>query len=92
MITLSNLQAKEVVLLHVGERIGFIDDVEIDIQTGQITAIVVQGSPFKNSLLFQRQEVIVIPWERIDTIGTDFILIKDENKTSDIKVDKNDGI
>jgi|SRR5699024_7171591 len=81
LVTLSALQTKEVVLLKEGERIGFIDDVELDEATGHITALIVIGKQLKGALLFQRQEEIVIPWEHIVTIGRDFILIStDANK------------
>ena len=38
------LRAKEVILIVDGERVGFISDIEIDSETGKVTAICVPGA------------------------------------------------
>jgi len=68
------LKDKEVINLCDGRRLGYISDFEIELCTGRITAIYVpeDGGYFG----FKRGEKIVIPWENIQTIGEDAILVE----------------
>lgn len=72
---ISDLKLKEVINVIDGKRLGTITDIEIDIETGRLTAIVVPGAG-KFLGLFGRNEDIVIPWERINKIGFDVILVE----------------
>ncbi|MEI3606714.1 YlmC/YmxH family sporulation protein [Pseudogracilibacillus sp. SE30717A] len=81
MVTLSELQEKEVVLMQTGKRLGFIDDLEIDEQNGLITALVIIERQMKGSF-FNKPEEKVIAWNQIVTIGTDIILITEEKNGS----------
>lgn len=71
----SDLKLKEVINVIDGKRLGTITDIEIDIESGKLTAIVVPGAG-KFLGLFGRNEDIVIPWERINKIGFDVILVE----------------
>lgn len=73
MIKLSELQLKEVIAVKDGSRLGFIDDLEIDPDNGQIIAIIVAARSKKTGL-FKKQAEIIIAWEDIVTIGADVIL------------------
>jgi len=75
METLTNLQSKEIVSVDTGARMGYIIDLEIDVDSGLITDIII-GSRSGISHLFNKQEEIVIPWENIITLGNDVILVK----------------
>ncbi|HAK74019.1 MAG TPA: YlmC/YmxH family sporulation protein [Sporomusaceae bacterium] len=75
MLKTSDLKLKEVVNVLDGKRLGGITDIEIDIETGRLTAIVVPGQG-KFLGLFGRNEDIVIPWEKINKIGMDVILVE----------------
>jgi len=79
LITLSELQLKEVVILQTGRRLGFIADFEIEEATGSITAFIVSAKQVRGNL-FNRTSEILVYWEHIVTIGDDIILINDENK------------
>lgn len=81
LVTLSELQEKEVVLMQTGKRLGFIDDLEIDEQNGLITALVIIERQMKGSF-FNKPEEKVIAWNQIVTIGTDIILITEEKNGS----------
>ena len=56
-------------------RLGFVQDVCADLDTGKITSIVVPGS---NKLLsmFSNENDIVITWDKIKCIGDDIILVE----------------
>ncbi|MDL2280555.1 YlmC/YmxH family sporulation protein [Selenomonadales bacterium OttesenSCG-928-I06] len=74
MVKTSDLKVKEVVCFTEGRRLGNITDLEIDVETGKITAIVVPG--FSRFLgILGRSEDVVIPWENITKIGTDVLLV-----------------
>lgn len=70
---------KEVVNINDGKRLGYVQDVTADLETGIITSIMVPGG---NKILnmFNGNNNIVIPWKNIKCIGDDIILV-------DVKVD-----
>lgn len=65
---------KEVINIIDGKRLGFVQDVNANLQTGVITSIVVPG----NNKLFNMfsSNDIVIPWQNIKCIGDDVILVE----------------
>ncbi len=75
MTKTSELRELEVVNLLDGKRLGFASDLEIDADTGRIIAIVVPG-PGKFLWIFGKSTDFVIPWEKIQKIGVDVILVE----------------
>ncbi|CVK17724.1 MULTISPECIES: YlmC/YmxH family sporulation protein [Sporomusa] len=75
MLKTSDLKLKEVINVIDGKRLGNITDIEIDVETGRLTAIVVPGVG-KFLGLFGRNEDVVIPWDKINKIGMDVILVE----------------
>lgn len=73
-----DLKLKEVINVIDGKRMGNITDIEIDVETGRLTAIVVPGIG-KFLGLFGRNEDVVIPWDKISKIGMDVILVEAGN-------------
>ena len=69
-----DLRCKEVINISDGCRLGFVSDVDIRIPEVQVIAIVVNG-PCRFFGLFGRGEEFYIPWECIQRIGDDIILI-----------------
>lgn len=80
MITWTELQMKDVVMVHNGKRLGQMMDLDIDDNSGQIQHIIVLERNGKGAGLFQKPEEIKINWQQIVTIGADIVLINDENK------------
>lgn len=72
---ISEFQVKDVVSVSNGKRLGHIYDLEINVVTGKIEAIIIQGNG-KMMGLFGRENDIVIPWKQIVKIGTDVILVR----------------
>ena len=66
---------KEVVNINNGKRLGYVQDVCADLETGKITSIIVPGSN-KVLNIFSSNNEIVIPWDNIHCIGDDLILVK----------------
>ena len=85
----SELREREVVKVLDGRRLGLASDLEIEVETGKIKAIVVPG-PGKFLWLFGKSEDFVIPWDKIIKIGLDVILVEapdyvsEEQSTSNV--------
>ncbi len=69
---ITDLSNKEVINLCDGARLGYVNDIEIDSTCGKVISIIVP-SPC-GWKFWQRQEYI-IPWDSIETIGDDIILV-----------------
>lgn len=65
---------KEVISTITGKRMGYVQDVYADLETGTITSIIVPGEN-KFVSMFSNKNDIVIPWEKIHCIGEDIILV-----------------
>lgn len=68
------MRQKEVVNIDDGTRIGLIYDFEIDLNSGDVSAIIIPGEG-KILNFFGKSQDLIIPWENIIKIGTDIILV-----------------
>ena len=66
---------KEVINIRDGKRLGFVQDVCANLETGTITSIIVPGGSNKLLNFFSSSNDIVISWEDITCIGEDLILV-----------------
>lgn len=71
----TDLREKEIINLKDGCRLGEVCDVELDSCTGRILALIVFGKS-KIFGLGGRSDNIRIPWENIEVIGDDTILVR----------------
>ena len=71
---IADLRCKEVINICDGSRLGFVDDVVVEVVDGRILAIVVPG-PCRFLGLFGREDDYVIGWDCIIRIGDDIILV-----------------
>lgn len=71
----SELRNKEIIHVCEGTRLGYLNDVCIDTDTGRVTAIMVPG-PCRFLGLFCRDSDYIIPWGCIRRIGEDIILVE----------------
>ncbi len=71
---ISDFQMKDIVSLSNGRKLGNIQDLDVDLHTGQINAIFVTNSP-RWRTMFQKEEEIRIPWNKIKRIGADIIFV-----------------
>ncbi|MGO4887862.1 YlmC/YmxH family sporulation protein [Anaerobacillus sp. MEB173] len=75
MIKISELQSKDIINISEGRRLGNLGDLDINLETGRIDAIIIGGTGRMMGLL-GRDEEIVIPWRNIIKIGSDCILVR----------------
>ncbi|WP_080846527.1 YlmC/YmxH family sporulation protein [Cytobacillus gottheilii] len=75
MIKISDFQMKDVVNVSDGKRLGNIGDIDINLNSGKIEAVIVGGSG-RMLGFFGKDEDIIIPWKNIIKIGEDVILVR----------------
>lgn len=75
MLKVSDLRMREIVNVVDGRRLGLIRDIDIDLDNGRISALVLAGAS-RMMGFFGRDEEVVIPWEKIVKIGVDVILVE----------------
>ena len=74
MSTFYELQRKEVINIRDGTKLGHIVDIQINVESASIYAIVLPGKS-KCFGLFGREDDIIIDWSCITVIGEDTILV-----------------
>ncbi len=74
---IAELRQKEVISSKTGCRLGCVNDVEVNVCDGKITAIIIWGRG-RCFNLFGRQDDLRIPWCDIEVIGEDTILVRHE--------------
>lgn len=72
--SIADMRNKEVINQQDGTRLGFVGDVEIDTESATLTTIIVYGRSRLFGLL-GRTDDIMIPWENINVIGDETILV-----------------
>ena len=70
----TDLQCKEVICIANGQRLGFVSDVLVEVPEGKVCAIVVPG-PCRFGGMAGRSDDFLIPWNCIQRIGPDIILV-----------------
>lgn len=72
---ISSFQMKDVINVADGKKLGFINDIDIDVSTGKIDCIFISQ---QNKMLpfFNKLEDIVVEWDDILKIGEDVILVR----------------
>lgn len=73
IMSINELREKEVINICDGKRLGFICDVQLNVCTGCVVAIVVV---YDNRLIgFSKGSEIVIPWDKVQCFGKDAVLV-----------------
>ncbi len=72
---IAELKDRQVVCIADGKVLGFVSDIELDTENGKLSSIVIFGKS-KGFGLLGREDDMVIPWENIEIIGEETILVK----------------
>ena len=72
---ITKLRDKEIIDVRNGSRYGYVGDLEIDLESGKVRALVVPGRLRLFGLLGRERER-VFPWESVRRIGEDIILVE----------------
>ena len=73
---IAELRYKEVISLADGSRFGYVGDLELDLSTGRVLALIVPGRRKLFGLL-GREPDRIIPWQAVKRFGEDIILVED---------------
>jgi sporulation protein, ylmC/ymxH family len=87
--SLEDLRRKEVIDITNGERLGYIDDAEMNLETSSVEALMIYGRQ-RFFGIFGREDNIVIPCSDIRVVGSEVILVKLSSKPElSHSIDKN---
>ncbi len=75
---IDELKNKQIVCVKDGYVLGFVSDVELDTENGNLTSLIIFGR-LKFFGLLGREEDIVIPWSEIMVIGPETILVSTDS-------------
>lgn len=75
LYNIEDFKNKQIVSVETGAVLGFISELEIDTETGGVVNIIVFGKPKLFGVL-GREEDVEIPWQNIEVIGSETILVK----------------
>ncbi|MGA9290820.1 MAG: YlmC/YmxH family sporulation protein [Anaerobacillus sp.] len=80
---LSQLSGKELIDIQQGKKLGVLGQTDLlfDEKTGQLKALIIPKSSWLG--LKRKEQDISIPWNHIETIGRDMIIVQNQ------KVDQN---
>ncbi len=86
MLRACDLRQKEVINICDASRLGYVYDVEIDFESGNIKAVILpeKGRFFS---LFGKGKDRIIPWDKIVRIGEDLLLVQMPDYV-DVKLNK----
>lgn len=79
MCRTADFKQKEVINMHDGRRLGFVSDVEVNMEDGKLEAIIIPG-PGRLFRMMGKDAEIIIPWENIKKIGEDIILVEMDDR------------
>ena len=74
---IAELRYKEVISVTDGSRFGYVGDMEVDLESGQVRALVVPGR-LRFFGLLGREKDHVFPWSSVRRFGEDIILVEGE--------------
>ena len=71
---IAELRYKEVISVTDGSRFGYVGDMEVDLESGRVLALVVPGR-LRFFGLLGREPDRIFPWESVKRFGADIILV-----------------
>lgn len=75
MLSTDKLKNKEVINITDGKSLGFVGDIEVDLERGTIGGIVIPVEKSIFGWIRRSEEDMIIRWEKVKTIGDDVILV-----------------
>lgn len=79
MTSTEDIKNKEVINIFDGRSMGYVSDIEINLEEGTIEGIIIPSMKNFFNIFGKNEEDYVIKWEKIKTIGDDVILVDIEN-------------
>lgn len=71
---IAELRDRQVVCIRDGTILGYVGDIELDTENGRLASIVIFGKA-KFFGILGRADDMIVPWENIEIIGDETILV-----------------
>ena len=78
MISTLDIRDKEVINIYDGKSLGFVEDIELNLERGTIEGIVVPAAKGGIFHFFKKEDEYYVRWKDIRRIGDDVILVEVE--------------
>lgn len=75
MLSTDKLKNREVINIRDGRSLGYIYDIEVNLESGTIEGIVIPSERGIFKFWGSKTEDLMIKWDRIRTIGDDVVLV-----------------
>lgn len=75
MLSTDKLKNREVINIRDGKSLGYIYDIQVNLELGTIEGIVIPAERGLFKLWGNKAEDLMIKWDRIRTIGDDVVLV-----------------
>ena len=75
MLSTDKLKNKEVINMRDGRSLGFIYDIEVNLEKGTIDGVIIPAERGLFRFFGNREDDFVIKWDWIRTIGDDVVLV-----------------
>lgn len=78
MLSTDKLKNKEVINISDGRSLGFVSDIEVNLEKGVIEGIIIPAERGLFAWFHKGEEDMMIRWENVRTVGDDVILVETE--------------
>lgn len=75
LYSIADFKNKQVVSVETGTVLGYVGEIEIDTDSGKVANLIIFGRQKLYGML-GREDDIQIPWENIEVIGEETVLVK----------------
>jgi YlmC/YmxH family sporulation protein len=75
MISTDKLKNKEVINIADGRSLGFVYDIEVDLERGAIDGILIPAQKGFMGFFSKGEDDVIIKWSKVKTVGDDVILV-----------------
>ncbi|MBR5315573.1 MAG: YlmC/YmxH family sporulation protein [Firmicutes bacterium] len=80
MLSTDRLKNREVINIRDGKSLGYVNDIEINLEKGSIEGIIVPKDRGMFRFFGNKEDDLMIKWDKIRTIGDDVVLVDLEIK------------
>ncbi len=75
MLSTDKLKNKEVINICDGRSMGFVGDIEVNIEEGRIEGILIPVERGLLGIFGKNEKDLLVSWDRVRTVGDDVILV-----------------
>lgn len=75
MLSTDKLKNKEVINIFDGKSLGFVSDIEVNLDEGKIEGIIIPSERGLFRWFGKNEDDFMIKWESVKTVGDDVILV-----------------